>query len=78
MQRNHTMMQFFEWHVAPDGKHWKRLKEAAPELSKAGVDTVWIPPVTKALSAEDNGYGAYDLYDLGSLIKRAPYVRNTA
>ena len=36
-----------------------------PELSKAGIDAVWIPPVTKATSAEDNGYGVYDLYDLG-------------
>lgn len=65
MQRNHTIMQFFEWHVAADGSHWKRLKNAAPELSKAGIDAVWIPPVTKASSAEDNGYGVYDLYDLG-------------
>lgn len=65
MQRNHTIMQFFEWHVAADGSHWNRLKNAAPELSKAGIDAVWIPPVTKASSAEDNGYGVYDLYDLG-------------
>ena len=35
-----------------------------PELSKAGIDAVWIPPVTKATSAEDNGYGVHDL-DLG-------------
>ena len=40
-------------------------QERAPELSKAGIDAVWIPPVTKATSAEDNGYGVYDLYDLG-------------
>ena len=65
MQRNHTIMQFFEWHVAADGSHWNRLKNAAPELSKAGIDAVWIPPVTKASSAEDNGYSVYDLYDLG-------------
>lgn len=65
MQKNHTIMQFFEWHIAPDGSHWKRLKDAAPELKKAGFDSVWIPPVTKALSPEDNGYGVYDLYDLG-------------
>ncbi|MFF2911697.1 alpha-amylase [Paenibacillus sp. NPDC057934] len=65
MKRNHTMMQFFEWHVAADGKHWKHLAEMAPELSSAGIDTIWIPPVTKAVSAEDTGYGVYDLYDLG-------------
>ncbi len=65
MQRNHTMMQFFEWHVTPDGSHWNRLKELAPELKKRGIDSVWIPPVTKAQSPDDRGYGVYDLYDLG-------------
>ncbi|MDT3425449.1 alpha-amylase [Paenibacillus forsythiae] len=65
IKRNHTMMQFFEWHVAADGQHWKRLARLAPELKAAGIDSVWIPPVTKGQSAEDTGYGIYDLYDLG-------------
>ncbi|MFY4776118.1 alpha-amylase [Metabacillus sp. RGM 3146] len=65
MKRNHTMMQFFEWYIEPDGNHWKRLKELAPELKQQGIDSVWIPPVTKGHSAEDTGYGIYDLYDLG-------------
>lgn len=65
MNRNHTMMQFFEWHVAADGEHWKRLAKLAPELKSAGIDSVWVPPVTKALSVEETGYGVYDLYDLG-------------
>ncbi|MEC0245243.1 alpha-amylase [Paenibacillus chitinolyticus] len=65
MTRNHTMMQFFEWHVPADGSHWKRLKELAPELKKKGFDSVWIPPVTKGQSDQDTGYGVYDLYDLG-------------
>lgn len=65
MQRNHTIMQFFEWHVKADGSHWKRLKEAAPRLKQVGINSVWIPPVTKGQSAEDTGYGIYDLYDLG-------------
>lgn len=65
MERNHTMMQFFEWHLEADGNHWNHLKELAPELKKTGIDSVWIPPVTKAISAYDNGYSVYDLYDLG-------------
>lgn len=65
IKRNHTMMQFFEWHVDADGAHWKRLSERAPELKKKGIDSVWIPPVTKGSSPEDTGYGVYDLYDLG-------------
>ncbi|WP_054956845.1 alpha-amylase [Paenibacillus dakarensis] len=65
MQRNHTIMQFFEWHIAADGSHWNRLRDAAPQLKQAGITSVWIPPVTKGQSAEDTGYGVYDLYDLG-------------
>ncbi|ULO07802.1 alpha-amylase [Paenibacillus sp. 19GGS1-52] len=65
MKRNHTMMQFFEWHLAADGNHWKHLAEMAPELKELGIDAVWVPPVTKAVSDDDTGYGVYDLYDLG-------------
>ncbi|MGD6816402.1 alpha-amylase [Metabacillus sp. 113a] len=65
MPQNHTMMQFFEWHLKADGEHWKKLKEMAPELKEIGIDSVWIPPVTKGQSAEDTGYGIYDLYDIG-------------
>lgn len=65
MERNHTMIQFFEWHLPADQNHWNRLKEVAPELKEAGIDAVWIPPVTKASSPDDNGYSVYDVYDLG-------------
>ncbi len=65
MQRNHTMMQFFEWHIEGNGQHWNRLKELVPELKMRGIDSVWIPPATKAQSVDDPGYGVYDLYDLG-------------
>ncbi|AJS60555.1 alpha-amylase [Paenibacillus sp. IHBB 10380] len=65
MKRNHTMMEFFEWHVEANGSHWNRLKELAPELKQRGIDSIWVPPVTKAQSAEDRGYATYDLYDLG-------------
>ncbi|MBP2001960.1 alpha-amylase [Paenibacillus shirakamiensis] len=65
MKRNHTMMQFFEWHVEADASHWKRLAQRAPELKAMGIDSVWVPPVTKANNNQDTGYGIYDLYDLG-------------
>ena len=65
MKRNNTIMQFFEWHIEPDGNLWRRLKEMAPELKEKGITSIWIPPVTKAISPEDNGYAPYDLYDLG-------------
>lgn len=65
MERNRTMMQFFEWHLPADQKHWARLEERAKELKDAGIGAVWVPPVTKGQSAEDTGYGVYDLFDLG-------------
>ncbi|MEH7121289.1 alpha-amylase [Neobacillus vireti] len=65
MERNQTIMQFFEWHLEPDGTHWSRLKEMAPKLKEIGITSIWIPPVTKASSRDNNGYATYDLYDLG-------------
>lgn len=44
---------------------WIRLKEDAGHLKAIGITSVWIPPVFKATSPFDTGYGTYDLYDLG-------------
>lgn len=65
MGRNITMMQFFEWHTEADGGHWRRLAERAARLREIGIGGVWLPPATKAQSADDAGYAAYDVYDLG-------------
>ena len=62
---NYTMIQFMEWYVPDDHKHWQRLLKALPELKNTGVDNVWLPPACKASSPSGNGYDIYDLYDLG-------------
>ena len=62
---NGVMIQYFEWNIQPDGKHWNRLKEDAKHLSEIGVSAVWIPPAYKGTSVYDVGYGTYDLWDLG-------------
>ena len=62
---NGVMIQYFEWNLPADAKHWKRLKEDAEHLHEIGINAVWIPPATKGTSINDVGYGAYDLYDLG-------------
>jgi alpha-amylase len=62
---NGTMMQWFHWYSEADGQHWRRLKDAAPELAKAGITGLWLPPATKGGSIWDVGYGIYDLFDLG-------------
>lgn len=65
MVTNGTMMQYFEWFIEADGKHWQRLKEDAKHLHEIGITAVWIPPAFKGEGIDDVGYGIYDLYDLG-------------
>lgn len=62
---NGTLMQYFEWDLVNDGKHWQRLKDDAEHLKEIGITAVWLPPCFKAITQEDAGYGVYDLYDLG-------------
>ncbi|MDO5717351.1 MAG: alpha-amylase [Tissierellia bacterium] len=62
---NAVMLQGFEWYIPDDGNHFKNLKELIPELKKSGFDSIWLPPFCKATGTNDNGYGIYDLYDLG-------------
>lgn len=62
---NGVLFQSFEWEMPSDGLFYDRLTELAPELAARGIDAVWLPPVCKATSASDVGYGIYDLFDLG-------------
>lgn len=62
---NGVMIQYFEWNLADDGKHWERLKNDAAHLKEIGVSAVWIPPAYKGTFSGDVGYSAYDLWDLG-------------
>jgi alpha-amylase len=66
MIENGVMLQYFHWHIAPDGMLWAQLAERAQELAARGVTGVWIPPAYKgADGANDVGYAVYDLFDLG-------------
>ena len=66
MGHNGTMFQYFEWYMEDlQADLWIRLKKDAEHLAKIGITSVWIPPVFKATSPFDTGYGSYDLYDLG-------------
>lgn len=62
---NETLMQYFEWYLPNDGKHWKHLAADAPTLAKKGITKIWMPPAFKATHDGDVGYGVYDLFDLG-------------
>ena len=45
--------------------HWQNLMVQLEELQSFGITSIWIPPACKATNPTDNGYGIYDLYDLG-------------
>lgn len=62
---NEVMMQSFEWDTWADGSFYKNLKRDAKKLKEAGIDALWLPPMTKGGSDMDVGYGIYDLWDLG-------------
>ncbi len=65
-EHNGAMMQFFHWYTPTDGGLWRQLAEQATALAEAGITSVWLPPAYKgAAGADDNGYGVYDLFDLG-------------
>lgn len=66
MRIQDTMMQFFEWYLPADSKHWERLAEESDKLKELGINYVWLPPAYKGAGGKnDVGYGVYDLYDLG-------------
>lgn len=62
---NDVVMQYFHWYLPDDGKLWQALKEDAEHLASLGITKVWMPPAFKATSSSDQGYGVYDLFDLG-------------
>lgn len=65
IEMNETLMQYFEWYLPADAKHWQRLVDDIDTLKKLGVNKVWMPPAFKGTGLEDVGYGVYDLFDLG-------------
>ena len=73
---NGVMIQYFEWNLPNDGKHWKRLKDDAKHLSEIGVSGVWIPPAYKGTSQADVGYGFMICGIWESLIRRGLSERN--
>ena len=42
--QNQTLMQYFEWYLPHDGRHWTRLTEDAQHLANLGISHVWMPP----------------------------------
>lgn len=72
--RNETYMQVFYWEMnkgeyalryPEEANLWQLLVDRSPELAELGITGVWLPPANKADEPVDEGYAAYDLWDLG-------------
>ena len=64
-------MQYFEWYLKTNQDFWLKISNKAEDLADIGITAIWLPPAYKGIGGKDEvGYGAYDLYDLGELIKK--------
>lgn len=63
--RNGVMFQGFEWYSNSDGNFYKWMTSEIPRYQEVGFTAIWLPPMSKATSEFDVGYGIYDLFDLG-------------
>ncbi len=64
-----VMMQAFFWDCPKidEQEHnwWNHVASKVEDLSKAGINALWLPPVSKAASNTSMGYDPYDYFDLG-------------
>ena len=66
-----TLIQYFEWYLPVDCRHWQRTAQDAAHLATLGITDVWLPPAYKGQAGPmDVGYGVYDLYDLGEFYQK--------
>ncbi|MCH2033415.1 MAG: alpha-amylase [Tenacibaculum sp.] len=61
-----VMMQAFYWDVPAGGTWWQVVEGKVQDWSNAGIDAIWLPPVSKAQNgAFSMGYDPFDYYDFG-------------
>ena len=64
-----VMMQAFYWDAPikenKRGEWWNFLAEKVPQLAASGINSLWLPPFSKAANPTSNGYDPYDYFDLG-------------
>jgi alpha-amylase len=61
-----VMMQGFYWDVTPGGVWWNTLNTKLDDWKAAGINTIWLPVVSKAQSGQYSmGYDPFDYFDFG-------------
>ena len=53
-KKNQVLMQYFEWYLPNNIELWNKLKNEASELSRIGIDYIWMPPAYKAANGIDD------------------------
>ncbi len=60
------MMQGFYWDVPAGGTWWDTLESKVEDWANAGIEAIWLPPVSKAQNGPFSmGYDPYDYFDFG-------------
>ncbi len=77
-----VMMQAFYWDAPirenKRGEWWNFLAERVPQLAASGINSLWLPPFSKAASPTSNGYDPYDYFDLGDFDQKGSVKTSTA
>ena len=64
-----VMMQAFYWDAPikenKEGEWWITIAEKIPQLAASGINSLWLPPISKAADPKSNGYDPYDYFDFG-------------
>lgn len=61
-----VMMQAFYWDVPAGGTWWNTVEGKVQDWSNAGIDAIWLPPVSKAQNGPFSmGYDPFDYFDFG-------------
>ena len=48
------------------GEWWTFLTDQLASIRSAGIDTIWLPPLSKSCEGDKGmGYDGFDIYDLG-------------
>ncbi len=62
-----VMMQAFYWDVPAGGTWWNVVKGKVTSWSNAGINAIWLPPVSKAQNGKFSmGYDPTDYFDFGN------------
>ena len=62
-----VMMQGFYWDVPAGGVWWNTLSTKVTDWSNAGIEAIWLPPVSKAQNGPFSmGYDPTDYFDFGN------------